>query len=141
MTDIRFHVYVVDRVAYGARLVRKSLSVGTRLCVLADERDRLALSRHLWAMRPADFVPHALAGLSAAETIVRSPVVIGSTSADVLHHDALLNLLPEVPLGFERFDRLIEVVGTDEAEVVAGRARWRHYRARGYPLAKHEVTA
>ena len=44
----------------------------------------------------------------------------------------LLNLADGVAEGFETFARLIEVVSADGAD--AGRRRWRHYSARGYPI-------
>lgn len=141
MTDIRFHVYVPDNLAYSIRLIRKSLSVGARLCVLASTAERKLLSQRLWAAAATEFVPHAVAGESPLPTLARSAVVIATDPADVDHHDALLNLLPEVPYGFERFDRLIEVVGTTEEAVAAGRARWRYYQSRGYSISKHEVPA
>lgn len=141
MTDIKFHVQVGDRLAYSTRLVRKSLSVGAKLCVLASEAEARALSQRLWSERQADFVPHAVAGVSAAATCAASAVVIGSSVADVEHHEVLLNLLPDVPAGFERFDRLIELVGQDDADKTAGRRRWRHYQSRGYSLSTYEVQA
>jgi DNA polymerase-3 subunit chi len=50
----------------------------------------------------------------------------------------LLNLAPAVPAQFARFERLLEVVGNSEDELVAGRERYRFYRDRGYPLNNHK---
>jgi DNA polymerase-3 subunit chi len=131
---------VTDRLAYSARLVRKSLAVGSRLCVLAAQAEARTLSQHLWSARSTDFVPHALAGQSSEATLESSYIVIGASVTVVSHHEVLLNLLPEVPAGFERFDRLIELVGVDGADRAAGRLRWKHYQSRGYPLRTHSAA-
>jgi len=54
----------------------------------------------------------------------------------------LLNLEDEVPDGFGRFARLIEVVSaTDEADRAAARRRWKHYLQRGFALERHDLVA
>jgi DNA polymerase-3 subunit chi len=45
-----------------------------------------------------------------------------------------VNLGANLPARFERFERLIDIVGSDEADKLAGRARWRHYKDRGYAI-------
>jgi len=44
-------------------------------------------------------------------------------------------------VGFERFERLIDVVGQEPAEREAGRERWRHYQSRGYTITRHDLGA
>jgi DNA polymerase-3 subunit chi len=141
MTDIKFHIDVPERVTYGARVVRKSLALGARLCVVAHSAEAQALSQHLWSVRPTEFVPHAIVGQSNAATIAASQVVIATSLSEVDHHDVLLNLLAEVPMGFERFGRLIELVGHDESDRLSARQRWRHYQSRGYPITTHRASS
>jgi DNA polymerase-3 subunit chi len=43
-----------------------------------------------------------------------------------------------VPPQFARFERLLEVVGNEEQELVAGRDRYRFYRDRGYVLNNYK---
>jgi DNA polymerase-3 subunit chi len=50
----------------------------------------------------------------------------------------LVNLHPEPPAFFSRFERLAEVVGADDEQLAAGRARYRFYRERGYELKSHD---
>ncbi len=52
----------------------------------------------------------------------------------------LLNLSPEAPPHFERFERLLEIVARDDDERKAGRARYRWYRDRGYPIGDHDLA-
>ena len=57
------------------------------------------------------------------------------------HHEVLLNLHSDVPEGFGRFDRLVEVVSAqDEADRAQARTRWRHYASRGYAIAHHDLV-
>ena len=39
------------------------------------------------------------------------------------------------------FERLVELVGTEEDDRVQARQRYRHYKDRGYPLETHEAGA
>jgi DNA polymerase-3 subunit chi len=54
------------------------------------------------------------------------------------HQQVLLNLDAPVPAGFERFERLIDIVTDDEADRQDARARWRHYADRGYAITRHQ---
>jgi DNA polymerase III subunit chi len=36
---------------------------------------------------------------------------------------------------------MVEIVSNDSQERDAARARWKHYKARGYEIQKHEVAA
>ena len=52
----------------------------------------------------------------------------------------LVNLDDLIPAGFERYERVIELVGTHEADRQAARVRWKHYASRGYALVRHDVS-
>ena len=41
--------------------------------------------------------------------------------------------------GFERFERLIELVTQDEQDRLDARARWKHYADRGYAIIRHDL--
>ena len=53
----------------------------------------------------------------------------------------LVNLTGAPPPFFSRFERLAEIVATDESAVAAGRERYRYYRERGYELRAHNLAA
>ena len=36
---------------------------------------------------------------------------------------------------------MIEVVAADDADLEAGRGRWKFYKDRGYPLKRHDLAA
>ena len=65
----------------------------------------------LWSFSPQDFVAHCFADADE-DQIAATPVVLASELRQVPHHEVLLNLDSQVPAGFERFLRLIEVVSS-----------------------------
>jgi len=59
---------------------------------------------------------------------------------DMPHQQVLLNLGAQVPDGFERFERLIEVVSLDEADRQTARSRWKHYADHGFAITRHDLN-
>jgi DNA polymerase-3 subunit chi len=134
VTDIEFRIDLPDKLDYAYRLARKyALSGQAQLVMSADAATLDALDAALWDRVPAEFLPHCKA--DAPEAVRRrSSVVLAEAVDGALPHGVLLNLGDSVPVGFERFERLIELVGTAEDDRAAGRERWRHYKNRGYAL-------
>jgi DNA polymerase-3 subunit chi len=135
MTEIDGHYNMPDKLGYACRLLRKAVGAhGARLVVLGDDATLDAIDQSLWAMQPAEFIAHCRDG-DAPHVVARSPVVLTERGAAALPgRPILLNLGAEPPEHFERFERLIDIVGSDEADKQAGRARWRHYKSQGYAI-------
>jgi DNA polymerase-3 subunit chi len=94
----------------------------------------------LWTWPAIGFVPHALAHDPLA---VETPVLIGGEDVCATKPagvDILLNLAGECPPHFERFERLLELVGAQDEEKKSGRERYRFYRDRGYPITNHDLA-
>ena len=142
MTEIEFRFNLPDRVDYACRLLRKGvLQGGAKLVVTGDPAALEAVDAALWQATPTDFLAHCRAD-APAQVLQRSPVVLATAADGALpHRSVLVNLGHEVPSGFERFERLIELVGGDEASRGAGRARWRHYKDRGYGIRHQDPFA
>ncbi len=134
MTRIDFHSNVGDSIAYACRLVRKAYLSGEPIVVLAEPARLAAFDEQLWTFKPLEFVPHCMADSAlAADTPVLLTASLEALVQDQ-RHQILLNLGATVPQQFARFERLLEVVGNEEHELVAGRDRYRFYRDRGYAL-------
>ena len=56
------------------------------------------------------------------------------------HDEVLINLRPEWPPFFSRFQRLIEIVSLDEEDRSQARARFKFYRDRGYEIKSHDLS-
>ncbi len=139
MTEIDFHFNAPDKVHHACRLLRKAVGKhDTRLVVVADGEMLDALDAALWDLSPVDFVPHCR-GNSAPHVVARSPVVLlGAEMGAPPHRQVLVNLGNALPVGFERFDRLIDIVSSNTEDRQLARARWRHYADRGYAIKRHD---
>ncbi len=144
MTEVEFHFNVGEKLAYSCRLLRKAVTGGSRVLVTGEATQLGELDALLWTFSPTAFVPHCQAQADAALRAA-SPVLLAASlddpAAQGLGHSVLVNLGSEVPAGFERFERFIEVVGSDDTDRQAARARWSHYKRRGYALTSHDRAA
>ena len=138
MTEIDGHYNMPDKVDYACRLLRKAVAAhGARLVVVADAGLLDTLDQALWTLGPSEFVPHCRS-TDEAFVVERSPVLLAeSGDAALPDRPILVNLASGLPARFERFERLIDIVGSDDADKAAGRQRWRHYKDRGYAIRTH----
>ncbi len=134
MTRIDFHTNVGNPLAYACRLARKAYGGDNALVVLAEPRRLAAFDEQLWTFAPLEFVPHCMANNPIAQD---TPVVLTSNLDDAPHHQVLVNLGAPVSAQFARFERLIEIVGSEEDKLASGRERFRFYRDRGYAIETH----
>jgi DNA polymerase III subunit chi len=144
MTEIQFHFNVPDRLSYACRLLRKAMRKVAGITVLGDPAEMDLLNRKLWAFEPSEFLPHLLvkAESAVAPALAHTPVwLMTDLQRSPAQHGVLVNLgLPPVN-GFERYDRLVEIVSTEENDRDAARIRWRHYAGLGFRIEKFEVSA
>ena len=140
MTEVAFHFNVPDRLTYTCRLLRKAYAAGGRTVVVASEDQLQALDAALWTFSALDFIPHGRASMPP-EALAHTPIVLAGDAQGVTDAQVLVHLGDTVPAGFERFERLIELVGTDQADRALARQRWRHYADRGYQIKRHDVAA
>ena len=136
MTRIDFYRYADDKQHYACRLAAKA-SRSSKVVVYSPDPQALErFDKALWTFQATGFVPHVrLESPLAGET----PVVL-ATSGDALpHHDVLLNLGDEWPPFFATFDRLLEIVGADEADKALARKRYAFYQKRGYDIRVNDI--
>jgi len=138
-TEVAFHFNASDRTAYACRLLRKAVASGARVVVTGDSDTLQLLDAALWTFSATDFVPHCRLD-SDAWVVEASPVILATSLQTVPHRQVLLNLGHGVPDGFERFERVIELVGMDDEERQLARVRWKHYTDRGHAITRHDLT-
>jgi DNA polymerase-3 subunit chi len=133
MTRIDFHTNIPDKVSYACRLARKAYSAGGKLVLLAEDGAQAArLNDALWNLSETDFLPHVLAGDPLAG---QTPIIVAADDdAELPHTDMLVNLSRRTPAGVERFNRVFEIISTDEEDAAAGRKRYVAYKQQSYPL-------
>jgi DNA polymerase III subunit chi len=143
MTSIDFYFNAADRLQVACRLAGKGLAQGKRMLIYAPDADTLArVDKTLWTWPAVGFVPHCLLDDPLAP---ETPVLLARDERmpEQSAHpcDVLLNLSQECPPHFASFERLLELVGQEDAEKEAGRQRYRFYKQRGYAIASHDLGA
>ena len=140
MTDIEFHVNIPDKLHYSWRLLRKAYRSGASSVVTADAEVLHQLDQLLWTYSSTEFLPHCRSNSSGATQSI-TPIVLTEQLNTCPTGSVLINLGQQVPSGFERFERFIEIASSLEDDRLAARGRWKHYRDRGYALKRHELPA
>jgi DNA polymerase III subunit chi len=139
MTEIAFHFNVPDLLEYACRLIRKAYARGANVTVLAGPELAAQLDELLWTFSVAEFLPHSRHH-AGKDGLVQTPILLLGSLEGAPHQGLLVNLSDEAPDGFERFERLIEVVTADPSHRQAARGRWKYYLERGYALKQHDLA-
>ena len=138
MTSIDFYFNAEDRLQVACRLAGKALAQAKRMLIYAPQPEVAGrIDRLLWTWPAIGFVPHCAPHDPLAPD---TPVLIAADAQTPPGCELLLNLGPECPPHFERFERLLEVVSGEDAERQAGRSRYRFYLDRGYRIANHDLA-
>lgn len=132
MTRIDFYHYADDKLGYACRLATKAYNSAARVVVFSPDAQLLKrFDEALWTFQQTNFVPHCFAGAAVAS---ETPIVLASSGEALPHHDVLLNLGDDWPPFFSTFERLLEIVATDEGDKGRARARYSFYKKRGYEI-------
>lgn len=140
--DITFYVLAAGaplsaRLTTACRLVDKAWQQNRKVLLQAASRSEAeALDEQLWAFRAEAFIPHHLVGEGPTPP---PPVRIGWEALPGDSRDILINLGAEIPAGFDRFQRVIEIVAGTDSEREQARNHWREYKKRGYTVQAHEL--
>jgi DNA polymerase III subunit chi len=140
MTEVAFHFNVPDKLAYACRLLRKANGSGAKVVVVGEPELLQRLDTELWTFSALEFIPHCHAASAEPQVLQASPVVLAGSARATPHQEVLVNLGGRIPEGFERFERLIELVSQDDDDRVQARARWKHYADRGYVIRRHDLA-
>jgi DNA polymerase-3 subunit chi len=139
MTRIEFHFHIPERLRYTCRLLRKARAQDLRVAVVGASATLRQLDAELWRFQEVSFLAHCTAE-SSPEVQKASPICLGADPHVWGVNDLLVNLGDEVPEGFERFQRLIEIVSSDEHAKAQARQRWKHYKSLGLELVQHDLS-
>ena len=132
MTRIDFYFNVSNKPQVLADLVQTALTKRRQVTIyVADESSAASISAGLWQQKPESFLPNVAANQAAA---AQTPVVIHWQEIALQQDELLINLTPNQPAFFSRFTHLVELVGDDEQDKIAARARFKFYRDRGYEI-------
>jgi DNA polymerase III subunit chi len=139
VTNVKFYFNAADKLGYACRMLRKAARSDMKVAVTAEPSLLRELDTLLWTFEPIEFVPHCAAGAPPA-VLDATPIVLCEAARAAPHHELLVNLGASVPEGFERFERLFEVVSQEDDDRQIGRKRWQHYKSRGYEVTGIDVV-
>jgi DNA polymerase-3 subunit chi len=138
MTQIDFYFHVEDKLKTACKLSAKAFASGLRVLAFCPNQETgRKFDRMLWTTPALSFVPHCGPEHPLAAV---TPVIIDHDGTNPAHDQLLLNLRPELPEFFSRFQRLIEIVTIDEDDRHAARDRYKFYRDRGYDIRTHDLS-
>jgi DNA polymerase-3 subunit chi len=133
VTDVAFHSGLPDKLVYACRLLRKAYRQGRRVEVRGEADVLARLDPLLWTFEQQEFVPHARlqAGQRVEAPLHRTPIWLVAEARPDLQASVLVNLGPQPAADYARFERIVELVGTEALERQEGRQRWRYYESQG----------
>lgn len=125
------------RALLACRLADKAYRLGHTVYLFASSEARAAmLDDLLWTFRQDSFVPHERYPLTGTEG---SPVLIGTAPPAEVAAQVLINCTDALPEGFERFERVVELVDQRPEVLAQSRARFKQYRERGCAPETHKL--
>jgi len=125
------------RALLACRVTDKAYSLGHTVYILTtSEAQAAALDDLLWTFRQDSFIPHERYPLAGEES---SPVLVGMALPAEVDAQVLINFTDVLPEGFERFQRVVELVDQHPEGLVKSRERFRQYRERGLTPETHKL--
>lgn len=126
-----------DRWMLACRLLEKAWLRGHSVFVYCDNQEQAELiDEMLWTFRDDSFIPHNLQGEGPEPP---PPVQIGYQQEPRGFNDILLNLSDHIPSFFNRFRRIMHLVGNSDESKELSRVHYREYRSRQCELHTHPI--
>lgn len=138
MTQVFFYHGAADKLAAACALLGKAAAQKKAVLVYTPQADVASmLDRLLWTQPALGFVPHCrIDSPLTSET----PILLADKLDRLPQDERLMNLGPDVPPGFSRFQSLIEVVGEEDDDRSAARERVKFYKDRGYDIRYFDLS-
>ncbi len=126
------------RLRFACKLTEKAYKSETRAHAhMQSAAAARELDEMLWTFRAGSFIPHELVKHDAK---IEVPVTIGSESESIEQGQLLINLADEIPVFFDKYERIAEIIdGTDDCKAL-GRKRFSFYRDNGYMPNTHNIS-
>jgi DNA polymerase III subunit chi len=137
MTKIDFYTGVEDKLRTACQLSHKAMQNGLRVLLhTPDAATSDALDKLLWHYPAIAFIPHCRSDEAGSSDM---PVTIGHQEGPLPHSELLISLHTSCLPFFSRFERVIEIVSTQEEDAKLGRERYSFYRDRGYEMRHFDL--
>ena len=122
------------------KLVEKAYRAGHDIFIQIDGDERMnSLDDLLWTFRPDSFLPHATANHEEL-TRANSPIRLGRAGGNQGKMDLLINLSTEPSADFSRYQRVSEIISSEESDKVIGRNKFKAYQTQGIRPTHHKIA-
>lgn len=129
-----------NRELMACRLCEKALQQNLSVFVLAQSATHAQqIDNMLWTFNDGGFLPHQMTDekqISIGDNLI---TLIGWDKLPDQAYSVLINLSETVPDGYNRFERVAEIVNQNETVKQSGRMRFAQYRADNCDLHHHEL--
>lgn len=125
---------------FACRLTEKAFKAGhsVYLCTQSAEQTHY-LDDLLWCFREDSFVPHA--PYDGMGSNCSKLVQIGHNPEKAPDFSVLINLTEKIPIFFNKFYRVTEIVSQDEDNRQVKRNNYKRYKASGCSLHMHKIQS
>ena len=128
-----------QRWTFACRLTEKAYLRDMRVVIVNDTlADAQALDDLLWTFNERSFIPHKIC-LDEQSLDPATKVHLTVEPTTVADGDLLVNLTARLPLHFERYARIAEIIDADEERRRLGRERFKSYRDLKVALETHQL--
>jgi DNA polymerase III subunit chi len=137
MTRIDFYSNAEPKLQVACQFVTKAVQQQLRVVIYAPDGRIAREFDKLWTDQAVGSVPHCMARHTPSS---ETSIVVAREGAEMVHYQVILNLHDDSPPSFSRFERLVELVGTDDDDRRLARDRFRFYRDRGYEIRHCDLS-
>lgn len=117
-------------------LARKSYDANLWTLILARDMEQAEqIDALLWELDDDAYIPHQIAGTDEEDEL--TPVLIATPEVDAPSRALVINLRDAAFEG--ACERILEVVPADPTAREPLRERWKHYKALGFDVTKHDM--
>jgi DNA polymerase III subunit chi len=128
-----------QRRAFACRLTEKAYLRDLSIVIVNDTlADAQALDDLLWTFNERSFIPHKIC-LDEHSLDPAAKVHLTVESAVPPRADLLMNLTARLPVRWEQYTRIAEIIDADEERRRLGRERFKSYRDLKVTLETHQV--
>jgi len=118
-------------------IASKAWSAGNYVYMYTESEDvTKRMDNLLWTFRDISFLPHEIYNETENDG---APVTIGHGEHFPNHSQVMINLNNKVPEFANKFNRIIEIVESNEEKKEIARQRYRQYKKNDYEIHNHKI--
>ncbi len=127
---------IKDRDLYACRIIEKAYNNKHKVFVfLSDLEETNKFDTQLWTFSDISFVPHEIYNQANDST----QILLGYDHKPNKTNDILINLTSNIPIFYQDFNHIIEVIPNDEQLKKLARVRFKQYKQNGAKIETFDV--